>query len=147
MNSTAVTASCIPGTNSTAFQNATLRRINWLRAMGGIPAAITFDFERIHAGPGRRAHHVSQQHASAYRHTAHVELFHHCRHQRRGHTRISPSVPMAPDAITGYIWDFGANNYEVGHRRWILYPQTQVMAAGDVPAEGGFNCGKCDLGF
>ena len=35
-----------------------------------------------------------------------------------------------PDAETGYIWDFGANNYEVGHRRWILYPQTQIMAYG-----------------
>ena len=38
MNSTADTTNCIPGTNSTAFQNATLRRINWLRAMAGIPA-------------------------------------------------------------------------------------------------------------
>ena len=43
INSTAVTASCVPGTNATAFQNATLRRINWFRAMAGIPAAITFD--------------------------------------------------------------------------------------------------------
>src|SRR5487761_1964675 len=43
-----------------------------------------------------------------------------------------------PDAITSFIWDFGANNYEAGHRRWILYPQTQVMGAGDVPAQGSF---------
>jgi hypothetical protein len=32
--------------------------------------------------------------------------------------------------------DYGPNNYDVGHRRWILYPQTQVMASGDVPAQG-----------
>ena len=44
-----------------------------------------------------------------------------------------------PDAIAAYIWDFGGNNYEVGHRRWILYPQTQIMATGDVPAEGTNN--------
>ena len=30
-----------------------------------------------------------------------------------------------PDAITGYIWDYGSNNFEVGHRRWLLYPQTR----------------------
>jgi hypothetical protein len=40
------------------------------------------------------------------------------------------------DAVTGYIRDFGGNNFEVGHRRWLLYPQTQVMAAGDVPSQG-----------
>jgi hypothetical protein len=44
-----------------------------------------------------------------------------------------------PDAITAYIWDFGANNFEVGHRRWILYPQTQIMATGDIPAENSFS--------
>ncbi|HZI33817.1 MAG TPA: hypothetical protein VFF11_15870, partial [Candidatus Binatia bacterium] len=43
-----------------------------------------------------------------------------------------------PDAITAYIWDFGANNYEVGHRRWILYPQTQIMGTGDVPPQSSY---------
>src|SRR5688572_11895520 len=38
MNSTADVATCTPGTNSTAFKEAVLRRINWFRAMGGIPA-------------------------------------------------------------------------------------------------------------
>ena len=52
-----------------------------------------------------------------------------------------------PDAITGYIWDFGANNYAVGHRRWILYPQTQVMAAGDVPAEGSYDAANATWVF
>jgi hypothetical protein len=41
------------------------------------------------------------------------------------------------DAITGYIWDFGFENAAVGHRRWLLYPQTQVMGTGDVPAQNG----------
>jgi len=42
-NSTAVTAACIPGTNSPLFASVTLRRINWFRALAGIPAALTFD--------------------------------------------------------------------------------------------------------
>jgi len=43
------------------------------------------------------------------------------------------------DAITGYMWDFGAGNFEAGHRRWILYPQTQIMGTGDVPPAGGYS--------
>jgi hypothetical protein len=32
--------------------------------------------------------------------------------------------------------DYGTNNFVVGHRRWLLYPQTQVMGTGDVPPVG-----------
>ena len=39
-------------------------------------------------------------------------------------------------AITDFIWDFGANNNEVGHRRWIIYPPEIVMGVGDVPGVG-----------
>jgi hypothetical protein len=138
MNSTAVTTNCFPGTNATAFQNATLRRINWLRAMGGVPAVITFN-----------SNESTQDQAGALMMSANNAL---------QHTGIPPTWSCfsiagtnaaansnlaigsdGPDAITSYIWDFGANNTEVGHRRWILYPQTQVMAAGDVPAESGFS--------
>jgi hypothetical protein len=38
-----------------------------------------------------------------------------------------------PSAISGYIDDFGGSNYFVGHRRWILYPQSQFMGTGDIP--------------
>lgn len=31
---------------------------------------------------------------------------------------------FGPSAISGYIRDPGSGNYFVGHRRWILYPQT-----------------------
>ena len=43
-----------------------------------------------------------------------------------------------PAAISLYILDNGSNNTAVGHRRWILYPQTQTMATGDVSASGGY---------
>ena len=137
MNSTAVTASCMPGTNAAAFQNATLRRINWLRAMGGVPAAITFD-----AGES------TQDQAGALIMSANNTLAHNgippswscftiAGTNAAAHSNLALGSD-GPDAATGYIWDFGANNTEVGHRRWILYPQTQAMAAGDVPAESPY---------
>ena len=92
MNSTAVTTNCFPGTNATAFQNATLRRINWLRAMGGVPAAITFNSNestKDQAGALMMSANNTLQHN---RHPAHVELFHYCRHQCRGQFKSRPGL-------------------------------------------------------
>ncbi len=138
MNSTAVTASCTPGTNATAFQNATLRRINWLRAMAGIPAAITFSSSEStldQAGALMMSANNTLQHTG-------IPLSWSCYSLSGSNAAANSNLALGSDgadAITSYIWDFGANNYEVGHRRWILYPQTQVMAAGDVPVEGSYN--------
>ena len=137
INSTAVTASCIPGTNSTGFQNATLRRINWLRAMGGVPAVITFD-----AGESTQDQ-AGALIMSANNTLAHIGIppswscFTIAGTNAADHSNLALGSD-GPDAITSYIWDFGANNYEVGHRRWILYPQTQIMATGDVPPESPY---------
>ena len=43
IDSTADVTNCIPGTNSTAFTDVVLRRVNWFRALAGIPASVTFD--------------------------------------------------------------------------------------------------------
>lgn len=42
------------------------------------------------------------------------------------------------EAIKGYIDDPGANNKRVGHRNWILRPQTLTMGTGDVPINAGY---------
>jgi len=41
-----------------------------------------------------------------------------------------------PGCVAGYIQDNGDNNQAVGHRRWLLYPQTTTMASGDVSESG-----------
>src|SRR5205814_3438306 len=38
-------AGCVPGTNSTANLEAVMRRVNYFRAMAGIPSSITFSNE------------------------------------------------------------------------------------------------------
>ena len=135
IGSSAVTAECFPGTNSPAFVNATLLRINWFRAMAGVPATVAFDSGEsaddqaaalMMSGQGMLQHVGNWTDWDCYSSAG---------------TNASANSNLAlgddgADSITGYIWDFGANNYEVGHRRYILYPQTQIMAAGDVPAEG-----------
>jgi uncharacterized protein YkwD len=38
-------------------------------------------------------------------------------------------------AIDLYMTDPGSSNTFVGHRRWVLYPPTETMGVGDIPAE------------
>ena len=138
INSTAVTASCFPGTNSPAFASVTLRRINWFRALAGIPAAVTLnagESAKDQAAAVMMAEHNALQHTGSW---TNWDCF------SSDGTNASANSNLAlgsdgPDAITSYIWDFGTNNYATGHRRWILYPQTQVMGTGDVPPENTFN--------
>jgi len=138
IDSTAVTASCFPGTNSPTFVNVTLRRINWFRALAGIPAAVTFDAgesTKDQAAAILMAEHGALQHVGSW---TGWDCF------SSDGTNASANSNLAlgndgPDAITAYIWDFGGNNFEVGHRRWILYPQTRIMGTGDVPPEGTYN--------
>jgi hypothetical protein len=138
IDSTAVTGSCYPGTNSPTFVNVTLRRINWFRAQAGMPAAVTFDSTestKDQAAAVMMAEHGALQHVGNW-------TGWNCFSTDGTNASANSNLALGndgPDAITAYIWDFGANNYEVGHRRWILYPQTRVMGTGDVPAENTYN--------
>jgi hypothetical protein len=135
METTAVTASCAPGTNATAFDNAVLRRINWFRAMAGVPAWVTFS-----------ATESTEDQAAALMMSANGALQHtgipsswSCFTTDGTNAAANSNLALGSDgadAITEYILDSGSANYATGHRRWIVYPQTQVMATGDVPMQG-----------
>jgi hypothetical protein len=138
MNTSADVASCTAGTNAPAFQDAVVRRINWFRAMAGIPAAVTLlatNNFRDQFGAMLMSANNTLQHTG-------IPTTWTCFNVDGTNAAANSNLALGyagADAITGYINDFGANNFEVGHRRWILYPQTQVMGTGDVPAQGSFN--------
>jgi hypothetical protein len=135
INSTADVSNCTPGTNSTVFIEAVLRRINWMRAMAGVPAGITFN-----------ATYNADNQEMALMISANNTLNHNPPTNYICYTTNGASVAGSDqaigvdgaDAITDFIWDFGGNNSEVGHRRWILLPQTLVMGTGDIPAMGSY---------
>ncbi len=137
INSSAVTASCVPGTNATAFQNAVLRRLNWLRAMAGVPANLTFDAAE---GTQDQAAALMMSRNNKLQHTLISNTwscFTVSGTNAAAHSNLALGYNGA-DAMTGYVWDYGPNNYEVGHRRWVLYPQSQVLATGDVPTQSPY---------
>jgi hypothetical protein len=52
------------------------------------------------------------------------------------------SLNYGPGAVDGYMVDDGANNTEVGHRRWLLYSLANEMGTGDVPQKGSNGAGN-----
>ena len=138
INSTAVIGSCFPGTNSSTFSSVTLRRINWFRALAGLPAAVTLNAAECvknQAAAVMMAEHGGLQHVGSW-------VGWNCFSSDGTNASANSNLALGndgPDAIVAYVWDYGANNYLVGHRRWILYPQTQIMGTGDVPVQGSYN--------
>jgi hypothetical protein len=134
MNSSAVVASCTPGTNATAYTQAVLRRINWFRALAGVPADVAFDAAaslKCQQAAVMMAANSALSHSPPPSWTCYTAAG----AEAAGKSNLAGGN-TGPDAITGYIWDPAANNVVVGHRRWLLYPQTQIMGTGDVPAQG-----------
>jgi hypothetical protein len=129
-------ASCDPGTTAAAFREAILRRINYFRVMSGIPPVTGF-----------KAAYNQKAQAAALMMSVNKALDHTppttwtC-YTPEGYEGASSSNLFlgvyGPAAITGYIHDFGGGNTFVGHRRWILYPQTEWMGSGDVPPQSGY---------
>jgi hypothetical protein len=133
MNTTAETDSCVPGTNSPLYVDATLLRINWFRALAGLPASISFDPTECtedQAAAVMMSEHGALQHSGSW---TGWDCFSTDATNAADHSNLALGY-SGPDAITAYILD-NEGNYVVGHRRWMLYPQTETMGTGDVPAE------------
>ena len=129
--------SCMSGTTSSAFKEAMLRRLNYFRAMAGVPAL-----------DGFWADYNNKAQAAALMMSAEDRLSHspgtdwacytESGSQGAGSSNLYLGV-YGPSAISGYIQDPGSSNYVAGHRRWILYPQSKYLGTGDIPPSPGYS--------
>jgi hypothetical protein len=123
-------ARCLAGDTGAAYKEAVRLRVNFFRALAGVPAAIVFDSEY-----NRKAQEMALM-IAANRDVSHLPpsswLCYSADGAEAGAKSNLALGSAGPDAVTGYIEDRYANNYTVGHRRWLLYPQTRVMGTGDV---------------
>ncbi|MBK8478204.1 MAG: hypothetical protein IPL39_18445 [Opitutaceae bacterium] len=127
-------ATGVAGTTSAAFKDDVRRRINFYRALVGLPTDITFDSSKS-----------AKDQAAALMFSANADLNHTppttwtwytaTGAEAAGNSNIAIGN-YGPDAIDAYIYDSGSNNAAVGHRRWLLYPLAQSMGTGDVPPSG-----------
>ncbi|MBW6467052.1 MAG: CAP domain-containing protein [Brevefilum sp.] len=136
---------CDPGTTSQAFQDAVLTRINYFRAMAGVPADVTFS-EESNRKAQAAAFLMSVNGALSHNPPTTWTCYSTLAHEGASSSNLFLGV-YGWDAITGYMKDPGAGNDAVGHRRWILYPQTQTMGSGDIPPVSGYNASNALLVF
>jgi uncharacterized protein YkwD len=120
-------ASCTPGNPSPAAQAATLTTINYVRRLAGL--------DPVSFGGGLSA---KAQQAALMMH-ANDDLDHEppqswrCWTQDGAEAARSSNLALGSagaEAIVGYMADSDDDDTAVGHRRWILRPETGVMGSG-----------------
>ncbi|TWU00501.1 Cysteine-rich secretory protein family protein [Botrimarina colliarenosi] len=125
------TAPCDPGYTTATYQNAVLDRVNYFRAMAGVPAVTlnaTYTRKAQAAaylmGVNARSSHAPDASWTCYSQDAYD-----------GASRSNLFLYQSGlEAIDGYVRDDGPHNGAIGHRRWILHPPTKQIGVGDVPA-------------
>ncbi len=128
-------ATCTPGTTTAEFKASVVQRINYMRAMAGVPAWIAFSdvyntkcqaAALILSGLGR-IDHFPPPSAPCYSPEG---------AEAAARANIVVSA-FGPEAVDIYIRDHGNNNEAVGHRRRLFYPNARTMGTGDVPLGAG----------
>lgn len=145
MGFTGSVAGCVPGSISLAFKEWTITRVNYFRAMAGLPGNIALD-----TNPTRE----NEQQSAAVLYSANQDLSHDPQAEAAFFPTCSGLIPSAQpaaqqsnislgfglaaydDVVPRYMDDEGGGNEPVGHRRWILYPPQAGMAVGSTPTSG-----------
>ena len=121
---------CNPGSTNPEYRAAILTRINFYRAMAGLPSIVSLN--DTYSGNAQAAALMM----SAARSLTHSPDPSWACYSEAGKTGAGNSNlalgRSGPAAIDAYIEDVGDFNGPVGHRRWVLYPYTQQMGTGDV---------------
>lgn len=119
---------CKAGSNSDDYQKATLSRINYFRAMAGLPADITFNAE-YDAKALKAALIMEAQSNLSHSPPQNWRCWSKDGATGAGNSNIALGS-SGPGAIDLYMADPGSGNYFAGHRRWILLPASAVMGSG-----------------
>ena len=138
MNWTGSINGCVAGATAQAYQDAVALRVNWFRSMAGVPPGITLN--ATFGGKDQQAALMfSANNALSHSPPSNWTCYTADAATAAGSSNICIGFFNDPGCIALYMQDFGSGNSEAGHRRWILYPQTQSMGTGDVSASGGNN--------
>ncbi len=121
---------CAAGESSRDLALATIGRVNFYRALAGVPANVTLNEE-----------YSIQAQSAALAMSATGQLSHDpddsfvCLDDSAREGAANSNLYLGrvgPSAIDGYIEDPGTRNRDVGHRNTILHPQTTEMGVGHI---------------
>jgi hypothetical protein len=131
---------CAPGTTSAAFKDAILLRINYYRAMTGLPAIVVFD-PALNPKCQQAALMMIAEGSLSHTPESSFKCYTEEGKEAAGKSNLALGS-YGPDSIDRYIEDSGAYNYAAGHRRWILEPRQILMGSGTTTAKNGYYTGS-----
>lgn len=121
---------CIAGTTNAEHQHATIDRVNYYRALVGLPPVTLL------AGTAEAQSQAAALMMSANNALSHAPPMNWLCYSADGAAGASNSNialgASGPRAIDLYMSDPGAGNAAAGHRRWILFPPRAAIATGDI---------------
>lgn len=129
-------ASCTAGTTTAAFKAAVIDRVAYYRAMAGVPSAIGLSATSSTSNQ-QAALMFSRNNQLSHSPTSSWACYTSAGAQAAGSSNIALGA-YGLGAIDAYMKDAGGGNTAAGHRRWLLYPQTQSFGTGDVPSSGSY---------
>jgi uncharacterized protein YkwD len=121
---------CEPGDASRRLASATVRRVNFYRAMAGVPARVTLSAEY-----SQKAQHAALSMSATGRLSHTPDDTFNCLSDTAAEAAANSNLYLGrtgPAAIDGYIEDPGERNRDVGHRNTILHPPTTEIGVGHV---------------
>ncbi len=129
-------AACNAGTLSSTIQDDVIRRVNYFRAMAGLPAEITLS-PTLNAKSQQAA--LMMAYNGALNHYPPTSWA--CYTADGAEAAANSNLSLGfntpfygPQAVTGQIEDDGNGNESVGHRRWILNTRApDQMGHGSIP--------------
>ena len=124
-------ALCDAGTTSVAFRQSEIDRVNYFRAMAGVPAEVVLD-ETWNGQDQQAALMMSANNGINHNPPASWMCYTSGGAAAAGKSNLALGT-YGTYAIDAYIRDPGSANSAASHRRWILYPPTDEMGTGDVP--------------
>ena len=123
---------CLPGDTAQAYKDATVLRVNYFRAMAGLPGDVTLN-EDLNRKSQEAALIMSAENELSHTPPSDWPCYTADGADAASHCNLSLGS-AGPEAVEDYVDDPGAANTAVGHRRWVLYPPQQQMGTGSVPA-------------
>ncbi len=136
INWTGNRSTCNAGSTDLTFRDAVLLRLNYFRAMAGVPAQVTF--ADTNSAKNQQAALMMSVNGQLNHDPPDIwKCYSADGAQAAGSSNLALGA-FGRNALNLYMQDPGSGNGFAGHRRWILYPQTQTMGTGDLPATGGW---------
>jgi hypothetical protein len=130
-------ASCTAGTTSAAYRQATIDRVNFYRALSGLPGNVALNGGVEASETQAAALMFSANHALSHDPPSSWTCWTSGGHDAAAHSNIAAGFGNNAAAGTGaidlYMDDGGTGNEATGHRRWIQYPPQVQMDSGSIP--------------